>query len=87
MEKYAQSMLQFEPLHAQFALGAQTLFLRAHELDPFDDVGHFFVLSPHFSASSSEFQLILRFVDIRIPSERSRHCVHAETLVCDSSCW
>ena len=34
MEKYAQSMLRFEPLHALFALGVQTLFLRAHELDP-----------------------------------------------------
>ena len=41
MEKYAQSMLRFEPLHAQFALGIQTLFLRAHELDPCDDVGFF----------------------------------------------
>ena len=51
MEKYAQSMLRFEPLHAQFALGVQTLFLRAHELDPCDDVGYFFVLSAHFSDS------------------------------------
>ena len=34
MEKYAQSMLRFEPLHALFPLGIQTLFLRAHELDP-----------------------------------------------------
>ena len=34
MEKFAQSMLRFEPLHALFALGVQTLFLRAHELDP-----------------------------------------------------
>ena len=33
-EKYAQSMLRFEPLHALFALGVQTSFLRAHELDP-----------------------------------------------------
>ena len=34
MEKYAQSMLRYEPLHALFALGVQTLFLRVHELDP-----------------------------------------------------
>ena len=34
MEKFAQSMLRFEPLHALFALGVQTLFLRAHDLDP-----------------------------------------------------
>ena len=27
-------MLRFEPLHALFALGVQTLFLRVHELDP-----------------------------------------------------
>ena len=76
MEKYAQSMLRFEPLHAQFALGIQTLFLRAHELDPCDDVG-FFVLSAHFSDSPDRgrvpgCQLTLRGVDIRIPSERSR---------------
>ena len=41
MEKYAQSMLRFEPLHAQFALGEQTLFLRVYEFDLCDDVGHF----------------------------------------------
>ena len=41
MEKFAQSMLRFEPLHALFALGVQTLFLRAHELDPCDDVVYF----------------------------------------------
>ena len=35
MEKYAQSMLRCEPLHALFALGIQTSsYLRAHELDP-----------------------------------------------------
>ena len=34
MEKYAQSMLRFEPLHALFALGVETSFLRVHELDP-----------------------------------------------------
>ena len=33
-KKYAQSMLRFEPLHALFALGVQTSFPRAHELDP-----------------------------------------------------
>ena len=41
MEKYPQSMLRFEPLHAQFGLGVQTLFLRVYEVDPCDDVGHF----------------------------------------------
>ena len=41
MEKYPQSMLRFEPLHAQFGLGVQTLFLRVYEFDPCDDVGHF----------------------------------------------
>ena len=51
MEKYAQSMLRFEPLHAQFALGVQTLSLRVYEFDPCDDVGAFFVLSAHFSDS------------------------------------
>ena len=34
-KSYAQSMmLRFEPLHAPFASGVQTLFLRVHELDP-----------------------------------------------------
>ena len=40
-EKYAQWMLRFDPLHAQFALGVQTLFLRVYEFDLCDDVGHF----------------------------------------------
>ena len=34
MEKCAQSMLRFESLHALFALGVQTLFLRVDVLDP-----------------------------------------------------
>ena len=34
MEKYAQSMLRFESLHALFALGVRTLFLRVDVLDP-----------------------------------------------------
>ena len=34
MEKYAQSMLRFEALHALFALGIRILFLRVDVLDP-----------------------------------------------------
>ena len=34
MEKYAQSMLRFGSLHALFALGVRTLFLRVDVLDP-----------------------------------------------------
>ena len=33
MEKYAQSILRFESLHALFALGVRTLFLRVDVLD------------------------------------------------------
>ena len=34
MEKYAQSMLRFESLHALFALGVRTIFLRVDVLEP-----------------------------------------------------
>ena len=60
MEKYAQSMLRFESLHALFALGVRTTFPRDDCWNLRDDEGYFSrSVRFFFSASSSELRPVV----------------------------